>query len=52
VRAHANRSLAGLTGQDMGYRAEAMPGDRAEAKARWEKWYASTTGPVVVPKRP
>jgi hypothetical protein len=52
VRLHANRSLCGMTGQDMNYRPEALPEDRAAAKARWEKWYASTAGPVVVPKRP
>lgn len=52
VRTHANRSLCTLTGQDLGYRPGASPEDRAAARARWERWYASTTGPVAVPKRP
>jgi hypothetical protein len=51
VRNTANVFLCGLTDQDFGFRADAMPADRAAAQDLWEAWYAKTHGPVLAPKR-
>ena len=51
VRNTANVFLSGLTNQDFGFRADAMPADRAAAQDLWEAWYAKTHGPVLAPKR-
>jgi hypothetical protein len=47
----ANVFLCGLTDRDFNFRPDALPAERAAAKARWEAWYASAYGPGLAPKR-
>jgi len=47
----ANVFLCGLTDRDFNFRPDALPADRAAARARWEAWYRSAYGPALAPKR-
>lgn len=46
LRALAIESLARVTGDDRGYRAEAPPAGRREAINRWRKWYVEQFAPA------
>jgi hypothetical protein len=44
VRTEAGVCLCGMTGQDFGFRTDAMGADRAAAQARWREWCSRTYG--------